>query len=252
MTPTPYEDMAVFIHTFLRDDLMYRCVASVKEYLPGARIYLSDGGRMTDEKREFYKQLEAEGHWVKHYEEFNIWWRKAFNEKAQIATEEYILKLDDDFYIDGNTHIDKFYDVIDADNRIGLVGGAVWHEHRSEKSPYIYKVVEKVGDKYRLDFAEQEDYGYTICDFVPDFWLADRKIFDVIKMDPDLKPAQGGHEKFFTEIYEKRQNGEIDWKVAYTNEVLIQHEKSVQTTEYKNARASGLHGYERVSRVIKP
>lgn len=233
---------------------MARCVTSVQKHLPDARIYLSDGGRMTNNKQVYYTALQAQGHWVQHYDEFNVWWRKVFNEKAQVATEDYILKLDDDFVIENSTNIDTLLQYIQNDPKLGLLGCKVYHEHRKENSVYIYDVVEtdaKSG-KYRLAFTEQPTKGYKYCDFVPDCWVARREIFEKVKMDPTLRPAQGGHENFFSDIYMMRERGDIDWRVGFTNDVVMTHEKGSQSDEYKRHRSAGMHDYYRNIRVIRP
>jgi hypothetical protein len=243
--------VAVFIHTFLRDDQMRRCVDSVREHLPGARIYLSDGGDMTTEKKKYYDKLEAEGHWVRHYEEYNPWWRKIFNEKAKIATEDYIMKVDDDFYFTQASKLNLLPMAINNLNGVLLLGGRVYHDHRKEFSPYTYKITGMQDDKYVLDTVIVPDRAFAAVDFVPDFWIARSWLFDHVQMDPDLKPAQGGHEKFFIDIYEARKAGKIGGVVGYTTYVTAYHDRGTQSAEYKRERSAGMNDYKNMSRVIK-
>lgn len=246
---------AVFIHTFLRDGLMERCVESVKKHLPGARIYLSDGGRMTSSKTTYYARLRNAGHWVEHYDEYNVWWRKVFNEKAKIANEEYIIKVDDDFYFSPTSNATRLISMMDQWPDLALLGARVYHQAREEDSKYIYQVTGVQGDKYVLDYAPAIEFGWAAADFVPDFWIARRGLFDVVQMDPNLKPAMGGHEKFFTDIYEARQKNEAlkkHMRIGYTTEVVAYHEKSHESAEYKQERASGFADYHKISKVIKP
>lgn len=250
-----YDNVAVMIHTFLRDDLMERCVKSVEKYLPGARIYLSDGGRLDERKEKYYDELEDRGHWVRHYEQFNYWWRKAFNEKVAIATEKYILKVDDDFVFDENSNLERLRYFLETDKSLGIIGGRVWHERHNDISHYVFDVTGTAEDgKYILDHSKHTPGGYIYCEFIPDFWLARREIFKDIQMENELQPAQGGHEVFFRKIYEKRQSGQIEWKVGYTNEATAVHEKSTQTEEYKEHRLKGFKSDEYFNniKVVKP
>lgn len=239
--------VAIMIHTFLRDDLMYRCVDSVLKFMPDAKIYLSDGGRMTTKKRLYYDNLIQGGHYVKHYDEYNYWWRKAFNEKVSIANEDLIIKIDDDFYFKDDSNLNEFIDIMKFQSDINLLGGKVFHEHLQKPSPFIYSVVEKIDDKYRLEFAKT-DCDINYCDYVPDFWIARKDFLLNNPMADNLKPAQGGHEKFFTDIYESKYQG----SVAYTPLVVAYHEKGSQSNEYKRQRSSGLSEHNKISRVIKP
>lgn len=249
------KEIAIFVNTFLRDELIPVFTKSCKKFVPNSKLYITDNGRMTTLKRMAYGLLGREGHFVEHKKEFNYWWRKSFNEKvSKTDGEKYILKIDDDFVFKNNSNIKKFIEILEKNPDIGLIGGQVWQDHRNEPSPYIYNVKEKEGDRYLLEYARFRGKEFIHCDFVPDFWLARKEIFDDIQMAEDMKPAQGGHEHFFRTIYEKRQSGEIDWKVAYTNEVIAFHEKHwvVHTDEYKRERSSGLKDYHKNIKIIRP
>lgn len=212
------------------------------EFVPDARLYITDNGRENATKNVFYRKLLNEGHYIERLD-FNYMWRKAFNEKlGKLQDEKYILKVDDDFYFDKPV---TFTDFLEKDLKIGLIGGQVWHSHRNEPSDYVFNVERKEGDKYLLSLAKHKGGGYIYCDFVPDFWMARREILP--KM-PELPPAGGGHEQFFTQIYEM----EKDWKVAYTNEVVAIHEKDKQTAEYRSHRKAGWGAYDKNVKLIKP
>ena len=249
------KDIAIFVNTFLRDDLIPRFVDSCEKHIPNGRLYITDNGRMNSTKMNYYKELKKRGHIIDIKEEFNYWWRKAFNEKiSKLQDEKYVLKIDDDFIFFDRCNIKRFKELLESDTKIGLIGGQVWQTHRNVASDYIFDVVEKEDNgKYLLKYSEIKEKGRIYCDFVPDFWMARREIFEDIRMAEDLKPAQGGHEHFFRTIYEKRIQGRIDWRVAYTHEVRVEHEKEGhQTEEYKKHRSSGLKDYHKNIKVIRP
>lgn len=230
--------IAIFVNTFLRDDLIQRFVESCEKYVPDCRLYITDNGRITKEKLEQYRELESRGHFI-HTRKFNYWWRKSFNEKLfSLADEEYILKIDDDFIFDENSNIERFIEILDHNKDIGLVGGQVWHVRNNRKSDYIFKVVGIEGDDvFRLKVLDFDDKDYIDCDYVPDFWMARREIFvkDGVRMEENMKPAEGAHELFFRKIYLM----EKDWKIVYTDKVRAIHEKSSNSEEYKQYRYGG-------------
>lgn len=240
--------IAVFIHTFLRDETMYRCVNSVLKHIPNSRIYLSDGGRKSSEKDEFYAKLREQGHFIEYTPTFNYNWRQSFNDKLDhLQGEEYLLKVDDDFYF--TKSIKPLEDHIHNDPTIGLLGGQVFHHKLSKPSSYIFNI-EKIGEQYKWDYVKQPKTGYVYCDVVPDFWIARTSIFDDIKMDGSIPPAGGGHEDFFTRIWELQP----DWKVAYTNDFSVEHEKSKNTQEYNGYRNENFEEYfnNGWDKVIRP
>lgn len=213
---------AIFINTFLRDDLLYRCVDSCLKYIPNSKLYITDNGRQNQEKDLFYSRLEEQGHFVE-IKDFNYPWRKAFDEKIDKCTEDFIMKVDDDMYFTEPLDL-----TIPAD--AGLMGGKVWHEHRGIPSPYIYNI-EKTGER-RYTWTALDPDIFTYCDVTPDFWIARREIFNDFRMDGTILVGQGGHEVFFMDIW----HTDKDWRVVYNPNIVAMHEKGSNTEEYKSFR----------------
>lgn len=250
--------IAVFVNTFLRDQYMYRCLETCFKYVPDCRLYITDNGRMNEEKQRFYKSLEEQGHIIHIPNKFNLWWRTSFNRKVHMLNgEKYILKIDDDFLLTKKTNVQIMLDFLEKDPNLGLLGGRVWHTHRNEAAPFMLEIMEKNEQGYYpTRYADHSSTGYVYCDVVPDFWLARASIFNDIQMREDLGPGEGGHEVFFREIYEKRKEGLIEWRVGYTNESEITHSKKADevSEEYKKYRIGSFSRevYLNNSRLILP
>jgi len=246
--------IAIFVNTFLRDDLIPRFVECC-EKITNSRLYISDNGRVTDEKSKLYSKLIHSGHKVYLPKEFNYWWRKAFNDKLiLLQDEEYILKIDDDFILNKDSNIEKFIEILDNNPDIGLIGGQVWHVRNNRKSDYIFKVMKENKDGvFELKVMDFDDKDLIYSDYTPDFWMARRELFDTIKMRENLKPAEGAHELFFRDIYKARKLGVLKLKVAYTDKVIAFHEKGGNTEEYKKHRYGGFNPetYKKNIKMIK-
>jgi len=237
------KEIAIFVNTFLRDDLIKRFVDCCEKYIPNGKLYITDNGRMTEEKEKYYMELIHKGHSIHTPKGFNQWWRKSFNDKInRISYEKYILKIDDDFIFDENSNIEKLLETMESHPDIGLLGGQVWHIKNNRKSDYVFKVTRERDDGvFELKVLPFEDKDLIFSDYTPDFWLARIELFDHVRMREDLKPAEGGHELFFRDIYNARKSGELKLKVAYTDKVIALHEKSGNSEEYKKYRYGGFN-----------
>jgi hypothetical protein len=249
--------IAIFINTFLRDAMMYRCIESIEKYMPEARIYLTDNGNESSDKYIFYLKMRERGHFTEH-KTFNYPFRKAFLEKLpKLQDEEFIMKMDDDMVL--QAHPTRWLEFLQADPKIGLIAGSVWHTQKNEASRFIYNIWQRPDGIYRWTYPAGFDdkFGYIYADIVPEFWIARREIFDEITMDGNRHIGQGGQENFYTEIWKKRMAGEIDWRCAYTNEVEVIHDKvSIKNPpEYKKYRNANREEYLKEwgpDRVIRP
>jgi hypothetical protein len=244
--------IAIFIHTFLRDDLMKRCVESCLEHIPNCRIYLTDGGLMNDWKRGFYDELRKKGHFVEHKKEYNYPWRKAFNEKLEkLQDEKYIMKIDDDmFFKEEHFNLKEMMSCFKKD--IGMVGCTVWHYIHNNKSWYLFNIKKTGYRKYEWEFCDTMSKIIT-CDVIPDFWIAKREVFDDVRMNGEMLVGEAGHEDFFMRIWVARQLGKIKWKIAFNKNARVEHEKGTNTKEYKRERSKNkIRTGEFWGEIIKP
>jgi len=114
--------IAILIKTFEREKFLFECIESIKEHLDCKlyRIYVSDDGHISNAKEIYYKELENEGHFIL---------RLPVNMGASIGRiavlpfiiEEFILRMDDDFLITGETRIDKMLKILQSSDTIGAV-----------------------------------------------------------------------------------------------------------------------------------
>jgi len=227
--------IAIIIHTFLRDDVLKKCVNSIKGNLTdyNYRIYISDGGNMTPEKKEYYKELKSNGHFIMELP-FDTNWPAARNKIIKNVKESYVLYLDDDFILNDETNLDPMIKILDSNAKIGIVGGKVIKGGAILQ--YNFNVAGKPGElKYHKINNETVDetvgeYKYHYCDVMPNFWMAKKEIFDSgVKWDDELNVG-GGHSDFFLNI-----KFNTKWKVVYNNDCHIYHEHE-GTLEYHRKR----------------
>jgi len=211
---------AIIIHTFLRDDAIYRCVESIKKHLTDYRIYISDAGTMTDEKREFYKNLEAEGHKIfLLYYDTN--WTVARNVLVKEVKENYILYLDDDFIVTEETNIEALKEKL-KDN-VGVVGSAI--RAKGKMLDYNF-MVEGTPGNIRYISAN----GHV--DIIANCFLAKKKVFSKDRWDENLNIG-GGHSDFFLNL-----KFNTDWKVDYCSDSVVEH-MHIGSDNYHEKRRRG-------------
>ena len=227
--------LGILIHTFLRDEKMVQCVNSVLDNLKVVdyKIYLSDGGIMTDEKEIFYKKLENLGHKVM-LVPFDFPPQVIRNYFISIMKEEeYVLKMDDDFVIDKDTKITEtvyFLEMHKKDNfdPIDLLGMSVKSPEFTSK--YIFDVENNNGNWTWRNHGNWKcinsikGYKYNLlwhyCDMTPDCWIARTSIFPECNYDEKFHVGEGMHADFFLNI---KYN--TDYKVAYCTNSVMKHLK---------------------------
>jgi GT2 family glycosyltransferase len=121
--------------------------------------------------------------------------------------------------------------VLDADDNVGIVGGAINQtkiEHfeywlKRKNNAIIYYKDENKSIKKKIGGVECVKYG---CVF--NFALMRKKIFSDVAWDDKIK-IQGEHTDFYLNM------AQTDWDVVYTPEVIIDHQQQF-SPEYKDQR----------------
>jgi len=218
-------ELAVLVHTFLRDEKMVKCINSILQKIPYAKIYLSDGGVQTKDKESYYKVLKHYGHEVL-LMPFDIGTAVSRNILLEKITEKYVMKIDDDFVITNKTKIDEMIELLDNVKDIHLLGMAVASEKR--KSPYIFNIHKrKRGELFDYELRHFDwqlkrfkDLTYVYCDVTPDCFIARRSIFPECNWDEQYHIGEGQHTDFFFQLKYM-----FNKKVAYTDDSLMKHLK---------------------------
>ena len=208
------DKIAIIIHTFLRDNMIDRCIHSIKEYCNNYRIYISDAGFMTPGKKEWYDSLEKEGHKVILLP-YDSNWTVGRNKLVKLVKEKYVLYVDDDFIFSKDTKIKNLLEMLKKNKDVGIVGGKVRIKERILQ--YSFKLKGKKGNiKYCLISNEKNNNFY--CDIIANFWLAKAEIFKSgAKWDSELNIG-GGHSDFFINL-----KFNTKWKLMYSNDCTIDH-----------------------------
>ena len=220
------EKVAIIIHTFLRDDMIYRCVNSINSNLINCRLYISDAGRMTKKKKEWYSELKREGHKVIILP-YDSNWTVGRNKLVKLVKEKYVLYLDDDFVFSKDTIIGNLLKVLKENDDVGVVGGKV--RVKGNILNYNFNVKGDIGDiKYLL--VKDINNKSFLCDIIANFWLAKTEIFKSgAKWDENLNIG-GGHSDFFLNL-----KFNTKWKLIYSNDCIIDH-LHTRSEEYAEKR----------------
>src|SRR5207302_98992 len=113
----------ILIKTFLRPDCVRRLVTSILARYPDAHLIIADDGDPDETVREYYADLSAAGHQILLLP-FNVGISAGRNRLVEASTRPYLLLLDDDFVFTGETRIETFVEVLEADRSLGVAGGS--------------------------------------------------------------------------------------------------------------------------------
>ena len=225
------------IKTLKRRKSLEKLLFSIVKYYPEVKVLIGDDDDLFDV--EYYKDL-----WQRLLNAglkekptaYNLLPDCGLSEGRNILVgyckTEYILLLDDDFVFTEQTDISKFKEVLENDPTIGVAGGLLkmngndvdfagdfeWNERQ-----LIYK-------KYKENWAfTKNKTKYTYTDFVLNFALFRKTVFNSVKWDRELKIA-GEHTDFYLNLKESV------WKVAFVPEVVAIHEPT-SSPQYKKMRS---------------
>ena len=222
------------IKTFKRKESLEKLLFSIAKYYPDANVYIGDDDRKFDSK--FYKALWErlfEAGMQKKPKAFNLGYDVGLsagrNFLVQNTPNVYKLLLDDDFIFTEKTDIFKFVDILDNNKDIGVVGGSLLDDGVS-KSHYEGSLIKKGKTLHHLkEEKEVNEEGFLYTDIVFNFALFRNDIFKEVEWDEEIK-ISGEHTLFFYQL-----KNETNWKVAYCEEVEVNHHP-IPDLEYKKFR----------------
>lgn len=228
-------EITFIIKTLKRQKSLEALMFSIAKYYPNARILVGDDDDYFD--IDFYKDL-----WTRLAQAGLTIKPTAYNlppdcglaEGRNIlvshVTTEYLLLLDDDFIFDENTDISKFKKILESDPTLGVVGGMLFMNGNPMKFAGFFKreLRQLIYQKFKDEWNDVDGAKFTYVDFVLNFALFRRSVFNYVKWDKQLKIA-GEHTDFYLQLKE------TDWKVAYTPDVSAIHTPT-SSPEYKKLR----------------
>jgi len=223
---------AILVTTFLRDDCLFRCINSIRKYYPDIPIYVGDNGDPTQEKRDFCSK-----HQCKLLElPFDLGVAGVRNESLKLIPEkyEYIIICEDDIVFTKNTDLDKWYQILQEDPEIGIVGGLLRRgngaEQHYEANTWIENGTHYIEKIQNPDWKTTGNVKYFLCDLILNVFMMKRKVWKDCQWDAQFKTAFE-HSDFFLRIKYDTQ-----WKVAYTPDMWMYHKDGIQTGRYNSFR----------------
>jgi len=221
-------DTTFIIKTFKRYNCLENLLRSLKKHYPENRILIADDS--DDFNAHFYfkwkKRLNLEVLRLP----FDTGLSYGRNGLVERVKTPYILLLDDDFIFTEETKIEKFYKVIRSDDKIGVVGGLCVEGkkeyHYEFEMKYEKGILSEIsdGNKYRMINGVKAKPTGSVLNFA----LFRTAVFKDILWDEKLKLSE--HQDFY---FRWRKT---DWKIYYTPEVRVIHDKD-RPVGYKEYRA---------------
>lgn len=231
----PTNEIDFCITTFERFDHLERLLLSISHYYPNASILIADQSYKfaADDYFALYDKCYQAGLKNKptaYNLEHDCGLSHARNFLVNKSMKPYQLVLEDDFVFTDQTKIEKLLGVLEAKQHIAVIGGAV-SEH-DYILPFVHNF--KLDDKtlYHVpcgdDWRQDGGCNHKIVDCIPNFFLARKQLWSDMQWDDEIK-IEGEHTDFFYRLWQ------MDWMVAYTDQVVINHEKD-NSQEYKDMR----------------
>lgn len=230
-----FKDIAILVTTFMRDKALFRCIESIRQFYPDIAIFIGDNGKANNKKKEFCKKHNCI--YVKAPFDCGVGATRNAVFKKISPKYKYVMICEDDILFTYETRLDNWLSILEADEKIGIVGGilkkdagnALIDQHYEAwlyaKAAMLY--VERLeAFDWRMDCSAK--YGY--CDIVMNVFMMRRTVWNNQKWDPNIK-TWPEHEDFFFSL---KKN--TDWKVAYTDTVSLIHKPTVYEQKYSGHR----------------
>jgi hypothetical protein len=234
-TNNSIEQIDFLIKTIERYDRLRELLFSIAEFYKNAKIFIADDSRNINDG--FYQNTfrELKNFGLKYKPRmFKLPYDKGLsygrNYLVKQTKNPYVLLLDDDFVFNSHTKIENFLEIIQQNDRIGMVGGLVKDNDNKEihfEFSWDFKnnILTKINDGNKWVFTNGIRYKFT--ESVLNFAILRREVFSKVLWDENIKIC-GEHEDFLLRL--KKTN----WKIAYTDSVIIRDLTSDVFTDYKN------------------
>jgi glycosyltransferase involved in cell wall biosynthesis len=207
----------VIIKSFMRPQVLTKCVEAVHLYYPKNRILVGDDSQYFDEAiLAGFSNVEV------YRFPFDIGLSAGRNRLLEKVNTEYFLLLDHDFILHDDKTIEKMLAVATATDAT-IVGGLAWDEGAKAPRDYCGFFTKEDGE-YVLNYYDMEkikynragDVRYCECRFTQNFMLGRTADFRnrSIHWDDDLKLME--HEDFFIRF-------PLDLRVITTPDVTVTH-----------------------------
>jgi hypothetical protein len=213
-----YKPIAVCITTFLRDEIIKKCLPSYDRF--NLKIYLIDQGNRANEKEKFYDIYRNKGHIIE-YSDFDIGLSAARNIILSKIIEPLVIISEDDIELLSNPY--NLISYFDKDKNLGIIGGLPITQPSGKQERYNYELDFNNGI---LHYKKSQK-----LDIVENFFIARRKLFDDVKYDDKLKICE--HTDFFLQLKQLNK-----WNIIQTDDLKGNH-YPIRTSDYNKYRSRG-------------
>jgi cytidyltransferase-like protein len=237
-------DTAILVTTFLRDDLLKRCIESVRKYYPKIPVFIGDNGRHTDEKRAFATANVCEYFALP----YDLGVAGVRNESIKLIPPKYkfLVIIEDDVVFAKKTALQKWRNILDTEPRVGIVGGLLKLNDKVEQHYEGNTWID--GDTKHTERVKNPTWKetpkgvkYYFCELVLNVFMMRREVWDSFKWDPQFKTAYEHMDYFLNLKYELVDGKPIirknPWKVAYTPDTWMYHRRDVSKEGYQQYRS---------------
>ena len=248
MTPDWKKDTAFIVTTFLRDNLLFKCVEKLRAKYPDAAIFVADNGRPSPEKDEF---LSLKGATLVQLP-FDVGVGGCRNGAMKRIPPEFkrIVIMEDDVYMMDGTDFGVLSAILDERPTVGIAGGVLMEnfglERHYEATTWIEGDVHHIRRVNTPNWLQTKDgrIKFFLCDLIFNVFMMRREVWDDNPWDEQFKTALE-HSDFFMSLKTRTK-----WQVAYTPQFRVAHIKQKQTPEYIGYRKRPI-GYELFGRKWK-
>jgi cytidyltransferase-like protein len=249
-------DTVILITTFLRDELLVRCLKSVRKFYPDIPLYVGDNGYATTAKKALCKKIGA----IYLELPFDCGVGGVRNEAIARLPERfrYIAIIEDDIVLREKGALERWRAILDAEPGVGIVGGKLLLEDGKEQH---YEATTWIkGRDHHIKAVENPEWRttpdgtrYFLCDLILNVFLIRREVWDEVQWDEQFKTAFE-HSDFFLRLKYAQETttrqpvfddaGKLverpePIRVAYAPDVVFDHlpEEDAQYKKYRRRPA---------------
>jgi hypothetical protein len=227
------------ITTMMRPQALERLLLSIAAHQPEASIHVADQSEEFDQATydRLAERLEQAGLRERptvHRLPFDCGSSAARNFLVDATPSEYKLIIDDDGVFTADTDISVMARLLDGLPDVGVVGGAVARRGRLRS---VGTLLQQSGSQLREveapgEFEEHDGIRFKRVDFLPNFVLMRRELFEHVRWDPALKTS-GEHLDFYLCL---RQT---PYTAVFTPDAFGEHPPIEADKSYKRLRLRG-------------
>ena len=219
------DDITIGITHFDRPEHLGRLIASIRDRYPAVRIVVADNSKIHRDM-----QLPGGAELIQLAPDDGVCASR--NACATACRTKYLLQLEEDFVFTDETDLHKFWEVLEGDPLVGIVGGSLWgrgnlHDYATDFSFFDETIYFRPASG-----AWRAINGVPCrpCDMVFDFYLARREALVSCPWDNDL--VIGGElPDFFLRLTRLGR-----WKTVHTPTVRAQHDVFGRSEHYTEHR----------------